>query len=168
MKRDQARAQWYLGPFDHLLHDPNLWGIRRRTVVPAFALGLFVAYLPFPGHMVTAALLALALRINIPVAIVSTWAINPLIMGPAYYLAYEVGSTLLRRTPSPFEFELSFEWLVEGSINVWQPLLLGCVLLGAILSLVGFVALDLLWRASIWDYLKRRRKRKSSRDARKG
>jgi len=164
MKRDQARAQWFLGPFDHLLHDPNLWGIRRRTVVPAFALGLFVAYLPFPGHMVAAALLALALRINIPVAIVSTWAINPLIMGPAYYLAYEVGSTLLRRTPSPFEFELSFAWLVEGFINVWQPLLLGCVLLGATLSLVGFVALDLLWRASISGYLAKRRRRRKSKE----
>ncbi len=160
MKRDQARAQWYLGPFDHLLHDPNLWGIRRRAVVPAFALGLFVAYLPFPGHMVTAALLALVLRINIPVAIVSTWVINPLIIGPAYYLAYEVGNTLLRRPPRPFEIELSFAWLVDGFVNVWQPLLLGCVLLGAILSLVGFVALDLLWRASIWDYLKRRRARR--------
>ncbi len=160
MKRDKVRAQWYLSPFDHLLQDPNLWGIRRRTIVPAFSLGLFVAMLPFPGHMVTAALLALALRINIPVAIISTWVINPLTIGPAYYLAYEVGSTLLRRTPRPFEFELSYAWLIDGFVTVWQPLLLGCVLLGAILSLVGFVALDLLWRASIWDYLKRRRARR--------
>jgi hypothetical protein len=164
MKRDHARTQWYLSPFEHLLHDPNLWGIRRRTVVPAFSLGLFIAYLPFPGHMVTAALLALALRVNIPVAIVSTWVINPLIMGPAYYLAYEVGSILLRRTPRPFEFELSFAWLIDGFVHVWQPLLLGCVLLGAILSLVGFVALDLLWRASISGYLAKRRRRRKSKE----
>jgi len=163
MKRDQARAQWFLEPFDHLLHDPNLWGIRRKTVVPAFALGLFVSYMPFPGHMIIAALLALALRINIPVAIVSTWFINPLIVGPAYYLAYEVGNILLRRPPSPFEIELTFEWLIDGFVNVWQPLLLGCVLLGAILSLVGFMALDLLWRASISGYLAKRRQRGSSR-----
>ena len=167
MKRDHVRTQWYLSPFDHLLQDPNLWGIRRRTVVPAFSLGLFVAMLPFPGHMVAAALLALALRVNIPVAIVSTWVINPLIIGPAYYLAYEVGRTLLRRTPRPFEFELSYAWLIDGFVAVWQPLLLGCVLLGAILSLVGFIALDLMWRASIRGYLKRRRARKSSRDANK-
>ena len=160
MKRDHVRTQWYLAPFGHLLHDPKLWGLRRRTVVPAFALGLFVAYMPFPGHMITAALLAMALRINIPVAIVSTWVINPLTMGPPYYLAYEVGNTLLRRTPGPFEFELSYAWLIDGFVAVWQPLLLGCVLLGAILSLVGFMALDLLWRASIWDYLKRRRARR--------
>ncbi len=160
MNRDTIRQQWYLGPFSHLLHDPNLWSIRRRTVVPAFSLGLFVAYLPFPGHMITAALLALALRINIPVATVSTWVINPLLMGPAYYFAYEFGSILLRREPRPFEFELSFAWLIDGFAYVWQPLLLGCVLLGAILSLLGYVALDLLWRASIADYLARRRQRK--------
>ena len=162
MKRDTMRQQWYLGPFSHLLHDPNLWSIRRRSVVPAFSLGLFVAYLPFPGHMIIAALLALALRINIPVAAVSTWAINPLFVGPAYYFAYEVGSILLRRESRPFEFELSFDWLIEGFVYVWQPLLLGCVLMGAILALLGFIVLDLLWRASISDYLSKRRQRRSS------
>ena len=160
-KRDNLRQQWYLIPFRHLLHDPNLWGIRRRTVVPAFSLGLFVAYLPFPGHMITAALLALALRINIPVAAVSTWAINPLMMGPMYYFAYEVGSILLRRTPRPFGFELSVAWLIGGFVYVWQQLLLGCVLLGAILSLLGFVVLDLAWRGSIALYLARRQRRRS-------
>lgn len=161
IKRHHLREQWYLSPFNHLLHDPNLWGIRRRTVVPAFSLGLFVAFLPIPGHMVTAALLALALRVNIPVAVLSTWASNPVTIGPMFYFAYEVGSKLLRRTPRPFEIELSFAWLIDGFAYVWEPLLLGCVLLGAILSLVGFVGLDLLWRASIWEYLIRRRERDS-------
>ena len=159
LKRDQLDDTWFLSPFSHLLHDPRLWSIRRRTVVPAFALGLFVAYLPFPGHMATAALLALAFRINIPVAALSTWAINPLMMGPMYYVGYELGSWLLRREPSPFEFELSFDWLVGGFLNVWQPLLLGCVLLGALLAALGYVLLDLVWRATVWDYLARRRNR---------
>ena len=161
IKREKVRAQWYLSPFDHLLHDPSLWGIRRRNVVPAFALGLFVAYLPFPGHMLTAALLALALRVNIPVSILSTWVINPLVMYPAYAAAYDLGLFLLRLPPQPFDFELSWSWLIDSFSYTWQPLLLGCVLLGAILSLVGFVALDLLWRASISGYLQRRRQRKS-------
>ncbi len=167
IKREKIRAQWFLSPFGHLLHDPNLWGIRRRSVVPAFSLGIFVAFLPFPGHMIMAALLALALRVNIPVAAVSTWVTNPVTMGPLYYFAYEVGNDLLRRTPGPFEFELSFEWLIDGFVHIWEPLLLGCVLLGALSALLGFVALDLLWRASISDYLRRRRARRSSRDASK-
>lgn len=164
MKREKARTQWYLSPFDHLLHDPNLWGIRRRTVVPAFSLGLFIAMLPFPGHMVIAGLLALALRINIPVAVVSTWVINPLVMGPLYYLGYQLGTALLGRTPQPFQFEFSFAWAIGGFVRVWEPLLLGCVLLGAILSLTGYVVLDLVWRASIAAYLTQRQKRNKSKD----
>jgi uncharacterized protein (DUF2062 family) len=160
IKRDKMRSQWYLRSIAHLLHDPDLWGVRRRSVVPAFSLGIFASFLPIPGHMITAALLAVLLRVNIPVAVISTWIVNPVTMGPVYYFAYEFGSFLLRRPPSPFEFELSFAWLVDGFINIWEPLLLGCVLLGAIASLVGFVALDLFWRASISGYLKKRRARR--------
>jgi uncharacterized protein (DUF2062 family) len=164
LKREYIRSQRWLVPFEHLLHDPDLWGIRRRNVVPAFSLGLFVAYLPFPGHMVIASLLALALRVNIPVAAASVWACNPLTLGPMYYSAFEVGRKLLRMGPAPFEFEMSFSWLLDGFIYVWQPLILGSVLLGAVLSLIGFIALDLLWRASISGYLARRRKRRQSRE----
>ncbi len=87
-KRHHMSEQWFMSPFQHLLHDTRLWGIRRRWVVPAFALGLFVAFLPFPGHMLISALAALALRVNIPVAALSTWASNPLTIGPMYYFAY--------------------------------------------------------------------------------
>ena len=160
MKSDHLKSQWWLAPFGDLIHDPNLWVIRRRNVVPAFALGLFVAYLPFPGHMLTAALIALALRVNIPVAVLSTWVSNPLTMGPMFYLAFSVGQYLLGQEPRDFEFEMSFAWLFERFGYIWQPLILGSVLLGAILALIGFVALDLLWRASISDYLARRRQRK--------
>jgi len=160
MKREHLKQQWWLAPFGELIHNPNLWVIRRRNVVPAFALGLFVAYQPFPGHMLAAALLALALRVNIPVAVLSTLVGNPLTMGPMFYLAFSVGQYLLRQEPRPFEFEMSFEWLFDRFVYVWEPLLLGSVLLGAILSLIGYIALDLLWRASISDYLARRRLRK--------
>jgi len=162
VKRELLHDKWWLAPFDHLLHDTNLWSIRRRTVVPAFALGLFVAYLPFPAHMLTAALLALALRVNIPIAAASVWVCNPLTMGPMFYLAFAVGQQLLGEAPQPFEFEMSIAWLLDGFIYIWQPLLLGSVLLGAILSLIGYIGLDILWRASIADYVAKRRARSQS------
>lgn len=162
MKREHLKGQWWLAPFGDLLHDPNLWVIRRRNVVPAFALGLFVGYMPFPGHMLTAALLAVALRVNIPVAALSTLVSNPFTMGPMYYLAFSVGQYLLRQEPRAFEFEMSFDWLFDRFAYVWQPLILGSVLLGAIISLLGFIALDLFWRASISDYIARRRLRKKN------
>lgn len=163
LKRQDFNNRWWLSPFNHLLHDPSLWGIRRRSVVPAFALGLFVAYMPFPGHMLTAALLAAALRVNIPVAALSTLVSNPLTIGPMYYAAYELGRKLLGQTPREFDFEMSFSWLFDKFVEIWQPLTLGCVLLGSILSLIGYIALDLLWRVSISDYLEKRRQRKKAK-----
>lgn len=162
LKRDRFQGRWFLAPFDHLLHDTRLWGIRRRNVVPAFALGLFIAFLPMPGHMLIAALTALALRINIPIAALTTFASNPLTVGPMFFLAYRVGLRILSLQPQPFNFELSLVWFSERFVVIWQPLLLGCLLLGAVSALVGYVVLDLLWRASLADYLEARRRRKGA------
>ncbi len=160
LKREIFHGRWYLAPFDHLLHDPNLWGVRRRNVVPAFALGLFLAFLPVPGHTLIASLLAILLRIHLPVAALTTLISNPLTMGPIYYLAYRVGQRLLDLPPQPFAFEFSIEWLTESFVAVWQPLLLGGALLGTLAGLLGYIALDLLWRASLADYLEARRRRR--------
>jgi hypothetical protein len=159
LNRERFRRLWFIAPFDHLLHDPDLWGIRRRSVVPAFSLGLFVACLPIPGHPLIAGLLAITLRINVAVAAVTTFVSNPLTMGPLYYFAYRIGRALLGSDPQPFVFELSLSWLSNQFLQIWQPMVLGCVLLGSIAAFVGYVALDLLWRASIADYLAKRRKR---------
>lgn len=165
LKREHLKSQWWLAPFAHLLHDPLLWGIRRRTVVPAFALGLFICYLPFPGHMLMGALAALVLRVNVAVASLTTLVSNPLTIGPMYFTGFELGRQLLGQPPRPFDFEMSFAWLFDRFVTIWQPMMLGCVLLGAILSLIGYISLDLLWRASISDYLTRRReKRRLKRD----
>ena len=159
-KRDHMHSQWYMAPFRHLLNDHRLWAIRRRNVVPAFALGIYIGFLPFPGHMIIAALLALTFRVHIPVAVISTLPINPLTMGPVYFMCYKFGLLLLGYPPQPFEFELSLAWLGNQFLIIWQPLLLGCILIGAVSSIVAFITLDMLWRASIADYLAKRRAKK--------
>jgi hypothetical protein len=160
LNRERLRKLWFIEPFDHLLHNPDLWGIRRRSVVPAFSLGLFIAFMPIPGHPLIAALLAIPLRVNVAIATVTTFISNPLTMGPLYYSAYWLGRALLGLEPQPFEFELSVSWLGDQFLQIWQPMVLGCVLLGSCSAFIGYVALDLLWRASIADYLAKRRKRK--------
>lgn len=156
-KRHHITRQWFMAPFQHLLHDHRLWGGGRRWVVPAFALGLFIAFMPFPGHTLSAALLALALRVNIPVAAVSTWVSNPATMVPMYYFAYQLGSYLLGTRLQPFAFELSLNWVTHTFVQIWQPMLLGSVLLGCIASLLGFIILDGLWRLSVSQYKQRKR-----------
>ena len=155
--RHELAERWFMSPFRHLLHDHRLWSIRRKTVVPAFSLGLAIAFVPFPGHAVLASLLALFLRINIPVAALSTFLSNPLTMGPLYFGAYLLGSALLGIDPQPFEFEMSIDWIRTVFTSIWLPMTLGCVLLGATSALIGYVVLDAFWRYHIIDYKSRKR-----------
>mgnify|MGYP001550543639 FL=1 len=158
LKRHVVARQWFMSPFRHMLHDPRLWSVKRRWVVPAFSVGLFISFLPFPGHTLMGALAALALRINIPIAAVSTWASNPATMGPMYYLAYKFGALLLGQEEQTFGFEMSWNWVSHTFVTIWQPMLLGCVLLGLASALIGYVTLDFLWRLSIANYKSRKRK----------
>lgn len=156
-KRERIHNQWFMAPFRHLLTDHRLWTIRRRTVAPAFSLGLFIAFIPFPGHMLAAILLALVFRINVAVAAFGTLIVNPLTVGPIYYLSYELGVILLGVEPQTLNFEFSFNWLTSEFVNIWKPMMLGCTLVGTIVALAGYATVDLLWRASLADYLAKRR-----------
>lgn len=162
-KRHHVHSRWYLRPFQEFLRHPIYWGIRRRNVVPAFALGLFVSFMPIPGHTLIAVVCALLLRINIPITVMATFFSNPLTMGPIYYFSYRLGLLLLGMEPQPFAIELSMEWFHKGFLTIWQPLVLGCVLLGALVATTGYIVLDVFWRASLSDYLKKRRERRASK-----
>lgn len=157
LKRDHLSKQWALQPFRHLLADHRLWAIRRQTVVPAFALGAFFAFMPFPGHPILAMLAALWRKVNLPVAAITTLISNPLTMPPIYFACYRVGAYLLRIPPEPFEFELSLDWVANVLIDIWQPMLLGSVFVGSLASLIAYAVLDLLWRRSVVTYKLRKR-----------
>ncbi len=150
-----------MAPFQHLIHDQRLWGIRRKTVVPAFAIGLFLMWMPFPGHMIIASIIALILRVNVPVAFFTTLLSNPVTMPAMYLLAYTLGAWLLDVPMIPVDFELSLDWVLTTFVGIWQPMLLGSVLLGAASSLIGLVVVDLLWRSSIADYKARKKKQRN-------
>lgn len=160
-KRHEIAERWFMTPFRHLLHDHRLWGIRRKTVVPAFSLGLAVALIPLPGHMMQAALLALILRVNIPVAALATFLTNPLTVGPLFFSAYLLGSTLLGIEPGEFSIEFSFEWVQNVFTTIWLPLTLGCIIMGAAAAIIGYIVLDGLWRYSLHDYKSRKRNNRS-------
>jgi hypothetical protein len=164
IKRQRLAESWLLSPFKHLIHEPRYWGIRRRTAVPAFATGLFIAWIPLPGHPFMATFAALAMRINIPVAIATTFVTNPLTMYPMYYFAYKLGRTLLGTPPVDFAFELSFDWVSEKFLTIWQPLTLGCFLLGTLSAVIGYLALDFFWRESLHDYTTRKKLSRAERE----
>lgn len=160
VKRNAFGRQWYIAPFRPWLQDERLWGIRRRTVVPAFALGVFIAFQPVPGHTLIALAMAILLRVNIPVAVLSCWLSNPITVGGMLYAGYELGRRLLDLEPQRMAFDLSWEWFTHTLLANWQPLVLGCLLLGAICAATAYMALDVLWRYSIANYKSEKRRKR--------
>lgn len=150
--RAYLREQWFLRPFDALLHDPALWATHRKNVLKAFALGLFACFLPIPGQTILPTLVALWLRVNIPVTVAASWLANPLTSGPLYYTCYRVGSWLLGIPRRSFHIEFSLEWLWSEIGHIWQPLLLGCLVLG--IAVTGLSVFVLNW---FWIRMSRRR-----------
>ena len=162
-RRSVSRQGW-LRPLRHLLDHPNLWAIRRRSVVPAVAVGLFWMWMPIPAHSLAAAISAIYLRIHLPLAMLMTAIVNPLTILPIYFAGYRVGRALLELPPRPFTFEFSTDWFVNEFSAIWQPLLLGCLILGAATAAIAYVALDLFWRGRIGQYVERRRRRADARE----
>ncbi len=139
------KKQWFLRPFRALLHDPALWATHRRNVLRALALGIFISFIPFPIHTALSGVAALYLRINVPVAIVASWLSNPVTFGPMYYGAYRLGAIVLGSPAAASRSEFSVEHLQALLGEIWQPLIVGCLIAGTSLSLAAYWILNRLW-----------------------
>jgi len=142
----RLRDHRHLRHFGELLHDPNIWHLNRRSAAGGIAIGLFCAFIPLPVHMVVAAALAMLLRVNLPLAVILTWITNPVTFAPVFYFAYQVGSWILGSPVHHIAFEFSLHWLEVIFVRIWQPLLLGCVVLATLSALTGYFATILVWR----------------------
>jgi len=149
-----------------LLDDPYLLHLNRRSVAGAAASGLFVAFLPTPGQMLIAAALAIMVRANLPLAVMTVWITNPITMPPIFYSCYRLGLWLLGRPVPGAGFQPSLEWFWEQLNSIWQPFLLGCFVVGTIAAVTAFLAVHLLWRLHVVRAHKRRRARRLERDPR--
>jgi uncharacterized protein len=150
---DSIRHHRWLRPVQHLLHHPNLWHLHRRSVAGGVAIGMFCGLIPGPLQMISAAVLAVIFRVNLPVAVFTTLYTNPFTIVPLYLLAYEIGiwvSGSSNRTAVPAFPELHWN---DGLTQVWgwllalgKPLLIGLPLLAFGLAIIGYIAVRLAWR----------------------
>ncbi|MCZ6887767.1 MAG: DUF2062 domain-containing protein, partial [Gammaproteobacteria bacterium] len=114
-----------LKPVRHLLREPALWHLHRRSVGGACFIGMFVAFIPLPVQTPIAAVLAIWSRCNLPISMALVWTTNPLTMGPAFFFAYKLGAWLLGVELVITEIELSWSWLSDQFEQIWWPLVLG-------------------------------------------
>lgn len=126
----------------------------------AFFVGLFLAFIPLPGQMILAALGAVLLRCNLPLAVGLVWITNPLTVPPIFYLAYQVGALIIDVPVREVEFALSIDWFRSEMALIWRPVVAGCLLCGLFFGSLGYFVVNVLWRlrvASNWRKRKRRR-----------
>jgi uncharacterized protein len=149
----------HLKIFARWLGEPNLWHLNRRSAAGAFAIGLFMAWIPVPFQMVLAAGTAILFRVNLPISVALVWITNPLTMPPMFYFAYYVGVHLLGLPPVEFELTFSWAWLASVMETVGKPFLLGCAVLALGSSVGGYFLIRLLWRYSVLRKITQRRQR---------
>jgi uncharacterized protein (DUF2062 family) len=169
---DTVRSSRLAGLFGRSLQDPNLWHLNRRSVAGGVAIGLFCGLIPGPVQMLFALLLAIPLRKNIPVALITTLYTNPITIVPLYLIAYEYGQLLLgvtvkgRVALEPFTWDW---WDIGGSVRgfaAWslglgKPLAVGLAALAITLAAVGYVGVKLAWRVHVvWQWRARARRRR--------
>ncbi|HEY6967352.1 MAG TPA: DUF2062 domain-containing protein [Burkholderiales bacterium] len=171
--RDSVRASKYLSWCGDWLNHPNLWALNRDTVAGGFAIGLAAGLVPGPLQMLTAALFAIPLKKNLPVALVTTLYTNPLTIGPLYVLAYGYGRQLLGASGNavdvaPFAWNWS-DWigsaeaLAHWTLSLGKPLAAGLVALALTLAALGYLAVQVGWRIYVRLAWRARARRRAAR-----
>ncbi len=149
--------------FGHWLHEPGIWHLNRRSVARAFAIGLFVSMLPIPGQMVVAGLLAIRLTANLPFSIALVWLTNPFTMPFVFYGTYWLGSQFTGDSVIAFE-TLQQKGIITGLMtDLYWPMMLGGVLLGGVLSPLGYGVMSGLYHLKTRLNRRRRDQRRHQR-----
>jgi uncharacterized protein (DUF2062 family) len=88
------------------------------------------------------------------------WVTNPLTFPIFIYAAHRIGTWLLGSPHHELQFEMTWRWLVSELAGAWEPLLLGCLVLGVFASALGYLTIRLAWRLHVlhaWRLRHRRR-----------
>jgi uncharacterized protein len=168
---DSIRQSPWARPFGNWLHHPNLWHLHRRSVAGGVAVGLFAGLIPGPLQMISAAILAVLFRVNLPVAVFTTLYTNPFTILPLYVVAYEYGAFVIGHNNGISSVRLQLpemdwnNWLTVlpgWFISLGKPFAVGLPLLAITLALLGYAGVRVLWRVMVvleWRHRAARRRR---------
>src|ERR1700737_618103 len=159
-ERHTLEKLWCLSPFKALVLDRGCWTCNRHSVPRAFALGLFIAFIPpspLPVHLVTCVILGMLFRLNLPVLFATVFISNPFTWLPQVAGSIWVGAKLMGRDLTPFLHELHQGHLWAQVHQLCAPLLLGALVLGLVAAGAGYVLAQFAWRARVLYHLRRGR-----------
>jgi uncharacterized protein (DUF2062 family) len=156
-----------LGPW---LQHHNLWHLHRRSIAGGIAAGLFAGLIPGsnPVQFTAGALLAIAFRVNLPLAVAVTLYSNPFTIVPLYFIAFKLGQAVLLQRGGDLP-ALAFslegkgfgEWMpaaLAWLASIGKPLAIGLPLLAILLAVTGYLVTDWMWRLYVRCAWQRRRR----------
>ena len=151
--REQLEKNRFIRPFAHRVLRSDLWRFNRRSVPRGIALGLFVGIMVPFAHSAVAALTAMFVRANVPIAIAATWTSNPATWVVIFPAAYKIGQALLRfdhaTGVAPITETMSHtgsDHLLERLTGAGIDTAFGLFVIATILSAVGYLATSFGWR----------------------
>lgn len=159
--RESILQNRWIRPFAHLFGHPSLWHLNRRSVPRALAVGLFAAFILPVGQFLLAALTAVPLRANVPLAAAATLVTNPFTFPAVYYAAYRLGRFLLHHGGQGGADELASS-LGSTLLDVSGPTALGLLIFASAGAAAGYLVGSLWWRLKLTRRWKRSRARHRS------
>lgn len=173
---DTVRQNRYVAWFGPWLQHHNLWHLHRRSVAGGVAAGMFAGLIPGsnPVQFTAAALIAIAFRVNLPIAVFVTLYSNPFTVVPLYFIAFKLGQLALLQSSGslpPVALDLEgkslMEWLpaaLDWLVSVGKPLVIGLPLLAVLLAAAGYFLVNWAWRLRVRHAWRKRRQRRAAHD----
>ena len=155
----------FIGLFGSSLQHHNLWHLNRRSVAGGVAIGMFTGLIPGPFQMISAALVSIIFKVNLPVAVFTTLYTNPFTIVPLYVVAYALGAIITGggsvHMPAIPDLQVDHwdDWipaLFDWMMAMGKPFALGLFLLACLLALIGYFSVRWGWRIHVlWSLRKR-------------
>lgn len=168
-----SRGLRWLAP---LLGRRSLWHPNRRRVALGAGIGVFCGLIIPLAQIAGAAVLALLLRANLPVAAVATLVTNPLTFAPLLVLEYRIGAALLGQRAQPAAAAALADAAADGeqdareeasrpawiarALAIGKPLFLGMAVLAVLGGIATWALVHVGWTLAV--RLKRRRRRRKA------
>ncbi len=151
---EEVKNHKHLGWLSQHLHNASLWNFNRKSIARAFAIGLFCAFIPVPFQMLLAAPGAVIFSANLPLSIALVWITNPLTMPPIFYGCYKLGAWILG-VGIEKDFVMSLEYVWQVFDVIWQPFLLGCLIVSIVSAAIGYFSVHLIYRYRVYQRIKK-------------
>lgn len=156
--RESLGQNRFIRPVAHRVLAPELWRFTRRSVPRGVALGLLVGiFIMIPGlQMAGAALLALPVRANVPVAVVMTFLSNPVTTPLILAASIFVGNAMLGRSADVSQLMALIEsgaglrqWAAWLFSETAPALVFGLFVISVVTAAIGYLIAAWFWRARI-------------------